>query len=206
MLSSPAEEEGRFSDEGPQHCVTLAAYELSKTTVTERQYARFEPDRKVRNKNLPVVNVSWWEAWLFCRWLGAELPTEAQWECGCRAGTTTAYWSGDGEEDLARVDWYSGNSKGRLHPVGEKPANRFGLHDMHGNVWEWCRDWFGSYDEHPVEGPEGERQLKGSGDRVNRGGSFGYDARSARSAYRDRLHPSSRFFCLGFRAAKGTTG
>ena len=101
-----------------------------------------------------------------------------------------------------RVGWYGENSEDRLHPVGEKPANPFGLHDMHGNVWEWCRDWFESYSKDPVGGPEGERRLRGSGDRVARGGSFSLDAGLARSALRNFAHPSGRNINLGFRAAR----
>ena len=203
-----------FADESPQHEVELAEFCLGMHPVTNDEYGRYleanpgtqEPkhwsDRKYNQSKQPVVGVSWEEANAYCKWAGLVLPTEAQWEYACRAGTTTAFWSGDGEEDLARVGWYHGNSEGRLHPVGEKPANPFGLHDMHGNVLEWCRDWFGSYEEDPARGPEGEREVKGSGVRVYRGGSFGDDAWNARSACRLNQHPSGRLHYLGFRAAR----
>ena len=162
-------------------------------------------DRQYNQSKQPVVGVSWDEAIAYCEWAGLVLPTEAQWEYACRARTTKAFWSGDQEEDLARVGWYDGNSEGRLHPVGEKPANPFGLHDMHGNVLEWCRDWFGSYEEDPARGPEGEREVKGSGDRVSRGGGFGGVAGLARSAFRRNLHPARLLRALGFRAARAPT-
>jgi len=127
------------------------------------------------------------------------LPREAEWEYACRAETTTRYWSGDKEEDLARVGWYSDNSSAKLHPVGEKPANPWGLHDMDGNVWEWCYDeWVGSYEgrEAGVEVDPAQPPPAGSpgARRVVRG-----DSRILRAAYRVRYHPADRHFFLGFR-------
>ena len=224
MGSSEAEQErwaagdefsrGLFAHENPRHEVELEEFFLGMHPVTNEEYARYleanpgttEPeywgDRKYNQSKQPVVGVSWEEAQAYCEWAGLVLPTEAQWEYACRAGRTTAFWSGGQEEDLAQVGWYVGNSEGRLHPVGKKPANSFGLHDVHGNVWEWCRDWFESYSKDPVGGPEGERRLRGSGDRVARGGSFSLDAGLARSALRNFAHPSGRNINLGFRAAR----
>jgi len=132
----------------------------------------------------------------FCRKIGARLPTEAEWEYACRAGTTTSYHSGDSESDLARSGWYTGNSGSQTHPVGQKTANAWGLHDMHGNVWEWCADWKGDYPSGAVTDPTGPSS--GSG-RVLRGGSWSYDALSCRSALRSNLHPAFRFYNVGFR-------
>jgi formylglycine-generating enzyme required for sulfatase activity len=156
------------------------------------------------------VNVSWEDARRYCEWLSersdlpVRLPTGAEWECACRAGSTTEYWSGDEEAHLAKVGWYDGNSDFSTHPVGEKPANHFGLFDMHGNVWEWCEDWWhDSYEGAPVDGSawvEGGTPL-----RVLRGGSWYYSAGICRSASRYGGHPSFRLDDLGFRPAMTVT-
>ena len=150
----------------------------------------------------PVVGVSWDEARAYCDWAGLRLPTEAQWEYACRAGTTTRYWSGNDEEDLERVGWYDGNSDGRLHAVGEKPANVFGLYDMHGNIFEWCLDPFIPYTTKPRAGDGLLMEPGGGAFSVFRGGSFDNEARRARSACRHGYAPSSRWNNLGFRPAQ----
>jgi formylglycine-generating enzyme required for sulfatase activity len=160
-----------------------------------------------------VVGVDWDDAVAFSTWAGGRLPTEAEWEYACRAGTRTRFWSGDGEEDLARVGWYGENSERRLHAVGEKPANPWGLHDMHGNVWEWCADWFGPYGAQPQTDPTGPergadlRLVNAEGGRVHgpariaRGASYLYDAGFARSAVRLPWHPTIRAVVMGVRLA-----
>ncbi|MBQ4142723.1 MAG: formylglycine-generating enzyme family protein, partial [Thermoguttaceae bacterium] len=118
------------------------------------------------------------------------LPTEAQWEYACRAGTTGAYAG-----DLGEMGWY-GSSGGGTHPVGQKKPNAWGLYDMHGNVWEWCQDWYGSYTTSPTSDPTGPN----SGSyRVFRGGSWYSGAQFCRSAYRDWSAPDFRYVNLGFR-------
>ncbi|MBK9648732.1 MAG: formylglycine-generating enzyme family protein, partial [Deltaproteobacteria bacterium] len=84
--------------------------------------------------------MSWFASVMFAEWVGARLPLEPEWEYACRAGTKTRFWSGDTDEDLARVGWIGQNSDGHPHPVAQKPKNAWGLHDVHGNVWEWCAD------------------------------------------------------------------
>ena len=212
LMGSPESEKGRFEREGPQHEVELDGFYLGRCPVTNEEYGRYlaenpgasEPaewgNRKLNQPQQPVVGVSWEDAKAYCDWAGLVLPTEAQWEYACRGGTRSRYWSGDSEEDLSRVGWYEGNSGGRLHAVGEKPPNAFGLHDMHGNVWEWCQDWYGSY-EMPVRGDSGLREALGGSYRVSRGGSFAIHARHARSAYRSNDHPGDRWDDLGFRPA-----
>ncbi len=168
-----------------------------------------EPEDWIRqlqdDLNEPVRGLDWCDAWAYCEWAGLSLPTEAQWEYACRAGTTTRYHSGDREGDLARVGWYRKNSGGRLHSVGELEPNDWGLYDMHGNVFEWCQDdWVGHYrgaDHQPGDG----LRIKpvGDGDRVIRGGGFDGDARDARSAFRLYGPPDSRYDDLGFRPAQG---
>ena len=196
-----------FDQEQPVHEVTVPAFELAATPVTAAQYSRFDPSRSAGSGVLPVVEVSWWEAWLFCRWIGARLPSESQWECACRGGTNTEYWSGDTEEDLARVGWYDKNSGIELHPVAQKEANPFGLFDMHGNVWEWCLDRGSpNYQESSAVHPDAYgRQRTPARSRVFRGGSFWNEARNARSAYRGIWHPEYRGHVLGFRPARVTT-
>jgi formylglycine-generating enzyme required for sulfatase activity len=219
LMGSPEGEEERFDFEGPQHEVRVPAFRLSRTPVTDAEYRRFEQDHPRRESGRrpkgskgseapaagqePVVDVSWWAAYAYCRWVGGELPSEAQWEYACRAGTTTRFWSGDGEEDLERVGWYGGNSKRRAQPVGTKPANAFGLCDVHGNVWEWCQDrWHGNYQGAPTDGSawvEG-----GSGSRALRGGSWFDSAGWCRSAARLRWHVGSRLGHVGFRPSSSS--
>ncbi len=199
-----------FERESPRHEVTLSPFFMAPTPVTNAQYARFleaipsaaKPehwaDRRYNQPEQPVVGVSRKEAQRFCGWAGVKLPTEAQWEYACRAGTDTRYWSGDKESDLERVGWFDKNSGGALQSVARKPANPFGLYDMHGNVWEWCADWYGSYSKVPQQDPAGPG---GGSGRVVRGGCFWGDADWCRSAYRSWWRPSDRGNVLGFRVA-----
>lgn len=184
--------------------VELTPFSMSRYPVTNSQYQRFLStnsrvplprhwfDPRLNGADQPVVGVSWFEAVMFCEWIGARLPTEYEWEVACRAGTRTEYWAGDGESALRHVGWYAGNAGGRLHSVGELPPNPFGLYDMHGNVWEWCDDWYA-----PEYGGSTLQQ-----ERVLRGGFWHVDANRARSAYRGRLPPGTRGFDLGFRVAR----
>ncbi|MBL8802668.1 MAG: SUMF1/EgtB/PvdO family nonheme iron enzyme [Planctomycetes bacterium] len=199
-----------FDRESPRHEVTISAFFLAPTPVTNSQYVRFlaathdavKPeywaDRRYNQPEQPVVGVSWEDAQRFCEWAGVRLPTEAQWEYACRAGTDTRYWSGDKESDLERVGWLTKNSGAALQSVGRKPANPFGLHDLHGNVWEWCADWYGKYSKNPQSDPAGP--ASGSS-RVVRGGGFEDGVGRCRSAFRNRRHPSDRWDDLGFRVA-----
>lgn len=178
-------------------------YALGVVPVTVGEYRRFDPaHRNPGGDRQPVTRVSWWRARLFAAWLGCRLPTEAEWEYGCRGGTQTRYWSGDSEADLDRVGWHAGNSGGRVHPVGEKPANAYGLRDVHGNVMEWVADWYGAYPA--SEGPpRADPTGPATGDaRVVRGGSFDYPAGFARAAERDWWWPGSRSLRIGFRLAR----
>jgi formylglycine-generating enzyme required for sulfatase activity len=153
----------------------------------------------------PVVCVSWNDAVAFCAWLSKKeakaygLPTEAQWEYACRAGSPTPFCFGEGVRELGQYAWYDGNSGSRTHPVGEKKANAWGLFDMHGNAWEWTADCYGKdyYATGPREDPPGPRV----GDvRVLRGGGWGYGATLCRSALRDGVFvTSSRSTMVGFR-------
>jgi formylglycine-generating enzyme required for sulfatase activity len=192
------------------HKVTLTrGFFLAKYPITNSQYARylesgdrqatvpkFWDDQRFNQPDQPVVGVSWNEAVAYCQWAGGRVPTEAEWECTCRAGSDGDFCFGDDLAQLGDYAWFSENSNGQLQPVGRKKPNAWGLHDMHGNVWEWCNDWFAEYQSGAVVDPKGPS--KGL-DRVLRGGSWFGLASSCRSAYRYGLDPSIRFGSLGFR-------
>lgn len=203
----------RVFRETPPHAVVFdKPFWLAEHPVTNRQYEYFlgETGRRrprhwgERGFDEPdqPVGVTWKEADAFCRWAGLRLPSEAEWEYACRAGTTHEYWAGDGEAALSEVGWWEGNSGKRLHAVAEKPASPWGLYDMHGNVWEWCEDDFsGNYSRsqhvHPRPYKKG-----GSLIRVRRGGSWRLSARYARSAFRGLLLPTFEGVDIGFRPAR----
>jgi formylglycine-generating enzyme required for sulfatase activity len=213
-MGSPDEEEGRYGDESPQHRVEVSSFYLSRYPVTNEEYGRYltakpetrKPEywgeRSLNQPQQPVVGVSWEEAKGYCDWAGLRLPSEAEWEYACRGGTETRYWSGNGEEDLERVGWYAKKKEKRLHAVGEKEPNPFGLYDMHGNVWEWVEDdWHDDYNGAPVDGRAWTDEPRAEY-RVYRGGSWRYGAGRCRSASRGVGHPGYRDYYLGFRPAR----
>lgn len=201
---------GGNNNERPVTQVTISqGFWLGQTEVTQAQWSAVMGSNSSTYKSAdrPVETVSWNEAMEFCRKLTAReraagrlpdgfaytLPTEAQWEYACRAGTT-----GDYASDLDAMAWYDSNSEGKTQPVGTKQANAWDLHDMHGNVWEWCADWYSNYPGGNVTDPKGA--ASGSG-RVSRGGSWFLEAGDCRSACRDFVEPGYRDFFLGFRLA-----
>lgn len=131
------------------------------------------------------------------------LPTEAEWEYACRAGTTTQYSFGESESWLGDYSWFAENSGGQTHPVGKKRANAWGLQDLNGNVWEWCADWYGWYEGATVTNPLGPSM--GSG-RVSRGGGWSDTIAYCRLADRSACIPSDRDDDLGFRLALSPSG
>jgi formylglycine-generating enzyme required for sulfatase activity len=160
-----------------------------------------------KGPQIPVVQVSWDEAVEFCRKLSSlpeeksagreyRLPTEAEWEYACRAGSTTEYSFSDGDSRLDEYAWFTKNSNKTTHPVGQKCPNGWGLYDMHGNVWEWCEDWHGDYRRGSVTDPVGPSLAS---DRVYRGGGWNSSARGCRSAFRRSYTPDNRYGYLGFR-------
>jgi formylglycine-generating enzyme required for sulfatase activity len=199
-----------YKREHPQHQVTISRpFYLQTTPVTHGQWQQVMGKNpayfKKCGKNCPVEDVSWNDAQEFIVKLNRmektdkyRLPTEAEWEYACRAGSTTRFYFGDAEAGLGKYAWYWNNSQKKTHPVGKKKPNAWGLYDMHGNVWEWCQDWFGGYPPGPVTDPEGPA----SGERrVLRGGSWVGFAWFARSAVRYYDFPDGGDL-IGFRVAR----
>jgi formylglycine-generating enzyme required for sulfatase activity len=223
-MGSPEDEEGRVDDEGPQHWVRLAPFSLARTPITQaqwRQVARWQPapgeppwERELdpepsffksdlpEAERRPVECVSWFDAQEFCRRLSQRtgrtytLPSEAQWEYACRAGTTTPYAFG------ATLSPPQANvSTSGTTAVGSFPTNAWGLHDMHGNVWEWCADhWHPNY---RGATDDGRPWIDSSADmlrpRLLRGGSWDDDPGDCRSAYRYPYQPGNADYYVGFR-------
>ena len=209
VMGSPGNEPGREPDgrEGPQHKVTISKpFYVGVTEVTQEQYAAImgkNPSTFKSAKN-PVEQVSWNDAVGFCKRLSAKirrpvrLPTEAEWEYACRGHTKTRFYFGEEDKQLGDYAWHKGNSGDKTHPVGQKKPNEAGLHDMYGNVWEWCLDWYdkGYYAKAKPVDPRGP---KSGSVRVRRGGSWHHAPRYCRSAGRYDHHPNRRFYHLGFR-------
>jgi formylglycine-generating enzyme required for sulfatase activity/predicted MPP superfamily phosphohydrolase len=219
-----------YDDEKPIHRVTFtSAFKVLGVPVTWAMYRLFDPSHDAARDDfggklppeaqdeVPVYNVSWFASMMFAEWVGARLPLEPEWEYACRAGTKTRFWSGNSDADLARVGWIDRNSGGHPHPVAQKPANEWKLHDVHGNVDEWCAD---AWDEKAYAArADGltvdPRQLKVTvgktgvpmsaesadrgASRVVRGGSWLNWPVFARSAFRLRGTPSFTRRLLGFR-------
>jgi formylglycine-generating enzyme required for sulfatase activity len=199
---------GGDRDEQPVHHVRISSgFLLGKYPVTNQEYQRFleaNPvieapkhwsDSQFSDPQQPVLGVSWVNIQVFCQWAGCRLPTEAEWEYACRAGSKGAYCFGDEESELERYAWYGGDGGEKPRAVGQKQPNAWGLYDVHGNVWEWCQDWYGRYAVKSITDPTGPE--KGQR-RVLRGGSWYSAAKSCRSAFRDSVGPLARGF-FGFR-------
>jgi formylglycine-generating enzyme required for sulfatase activity len=251
QMGSPLSEAERYDEETPRQ-VTVGSFYMGKYEVTQAEYEPVMGNNPSHFKgaNLPVENVSWYDAVEFCnrlslregltpvytitkdgsdpdnksagdtlRWLvrwnrnaeGYRLPTEAEWEYACRAGTATPFNTGSNiSADIANYDGnypYTNGSKGihrkKTLEAGSLPPNPWGLYEMHGNVWEWCWDWYGDYGAGARTDPGGA--VTGAY-RVARGGSWFSDAVSLRSAGRSYDIPSNRFNALGFRLARGPGG
>jgi formylglycine-generating enzyme required for sulfatase activity len=208
---SPATERGRDSGEGPQMQTTLSKpFWLGATEVTQKQWQAVMSDNpsQFKDDQNPVEKMSWQEAAEFCQKLTEReraagrlpdgyvyaLPTEAQWEFACRAGTTAEYAG-----TLADMAWYFKNTEGlTTKPVKQKEPNAWGLYDMHGNVWEWCADWYGKYSGGKVTDPKGPAE---GSIRVARGGGWGDNATDSRSAFRVAFKPGQRGNSIGLRVA-----
>ena len=156
-------------------------------------------------ENHPVIEVTWYGAKAFAEYYGLDLPTEAEWEYACRAGTETIYYSGNSESDLYRAGWYEGNADDWTHPIGQKEPNAWGLYDMLGNVFEWCNDWYDSayYSISPSSNPTGPETGTIC---VIRSGSWGIEAYHCRSASRTYYWPDNSSSSLGFRVIRRPGG
>ncbi len=210
-MGSPNSESGRHKEEGPVHKVTLDAFQMMTTEVTQAQWREIMGSNpsNFKGDNLPVERVSWNDVQEFVRKLGQRdtnwrysLPTEAQWEYACRAGSQSAYHFGNSASQLGQYAWYSGNASTKTHPVGQKQPNAWGLYDMHGNVWEWCSDWYGSYSSGSVSNPTGPQS---GSRRVGRGGSWDNRASLLRCAFRLNPAPSNTYRSLGLRLVRTAT-
>jgi formylglycine-generating enzyme required for sulfatase activity len=208
VMGSPDSEKGHKADEGPQHEVTISKpFYMGVTEVTQAQYEAImgtNPNKSKVPAN-PVDNVSWHEASDFCRKLSGKtgktirLPTEAEWEYACRAGTKTRFSFGDSDSALGDYAW-TGDKR---NPVGQKKPNAWGLYDMHGNVWQWCADWYGPYSSEALTNPQGATS---GNSRVLRGGAFiDGDTGYFRCACRYKGDPAGREYWghggFGFRCA-----
>jgi len=227
MMGSPEYDKDADADERPQHKVRITKpFYFGATEVTQEQYEKVmrknpswfsktdggaDKVKGIDASSFPVEMVSWDDAAEFCKRLSTKegqtyrLPTEAEWEYACRAGSTTRYCFGDDPKQLHEYAWFSDSRDGRPHPVGQKKPNRWGLYDMHGNVSEWCSDWYGQdyYAESPTDDPTGP--VAGP-TRVYRGGSWGSSASYCRAAYHNGDRPGARSPGLGFRVAAVPAG
>jgi formylglycine-generating enzyme required for sulfatase activity len=213
MMGSPKEEKERIDNE-TQHKVTLTnGFYMGVYTVTQQEWQSVmgnNPSRYKGEKNLPVETVSWDDCQGFIKKLREKdkkvyrLPSEAEWEFACRAGTTTPFHFGEAistdQANYNGIFTYGGGKKGvnreKTTPVGSFPANAWGLHDMHGNLFQWCEDWYGDYPPNDVVDPQGPE--KGQA-RVVRGGSLSSIPGDCRSASRVRLQLGFRFNYCGLR-------
>jgi formylglycine-generating enzyme required for sulfatase activity len=210
---------GGREDETP-HAVSVSSFYIDKHSVTQELYEKVMGSNPSKRKDAkcPIEGAQWVDAVRFCNrcsemdglspcynletWEcnfaadGYRLPTEAEWEYACRAGGATRYGFGDSDKELSKHGWFKTNSLGQSKPVGQKSPNRWGLHDMHGNVWQWCNDWYGEtyYKDSPKEDPRGPAS---GAKRVMRGGAWDCTADKCRASYRHKDNQANADACFG---------
>jgi formylglycine-generating enzyme required for sulfatase activity len=229
LMGSGANDVQAYESEKPQHAVTVSGFTVGRYPVTRRLYREVMEDcprnweNDTDDDSLPANYVSWFDAVAFCnvlserqglmpcyridgnnvRWDhdadGYRLPTEAEWEYAARAGTATRWFCGDEPTELRQYAWFAENSANRLHPVGEKAPNPWGLYDMAGNVYEWCWDWHGEYAPEAVTDPTG---VVSGRYRVLRGGAYWREAGLLRSAHRGGSEPGLPSNAIGVRVVR----
>jgi sulfatase modifying factor 1 len=229
-MGSAEEDEQAYSGEKPQHLVTVSSFAVGRYPVTSQLYRAIVQDAPRRaeadkdDRLLPITRVSWFDAVAFCNTLserqglmpcyriegqdvtwdrdanGYRLPTEAEWEYAARAGTTTPWFCGDEPTELGCYAWFDENSGNQVHPVGKKDSNPWGLHDMAGNVWEWCWDRFGDYSK--KEAVTDPRDPESGVLHVLRGGAYLVGAWVLRSAFRGKRRPEERHLDAGLRVVR----
>ena len=219
-----------YSDEQPVHNVTLTAFQMSETEITQGQYSAItgeNPSTFTGDDNLPVTNVGATDALKFCNMLseaagiepaydektgkcdftknGFRLSTEAEWEYACRAGTSTHFCTGNTESDLDRAGWYIGNSDGKTHPVAQKEPNAWGMYDMHGNVFEFCYDGYNdalNHSSYPAGSVMDPRGYDNFNYRMMRGGGWFSEPSSCRSFTRSKFWTGGANYYIGFRVVR----
>ena len=209
-MGSPDNEKDRSAIEGPQHRVTITPpFYMGMYEVTQAQWQAVMGSNpsSFKGGNLPVESVSWNDCQEFIKKLNTlgqgifRLPTEAEWEYACRAGTVTRFYWGDDNDysQIGQYAWYSSNSGSQTHEVGKKLPNAWGLFDMSGNVWEWCQDWYSDYTSDRQTDPQGPST---GSYKVFRGGSWGNDPGYCSSAHRNSNNPDYRGNSVGFRVVR----
>jgi len=230
LMGSPDSDDLAQDNEKPQHEVTVSPFRIAITPVTVELYRQVMLESFITTSEaearLPATSVTWlnaidfcnrlsertgyrpcyskWFGWWRCDWRadGYRLPTEAEWEYACRAGTTTRYSFGDDPADLDGHAWYKRNTY-TVQSVATKRANPWGLYDLHGNVWEWCWDWYGTYLPKPARNPRGPKRFFSIKRRVLRSVSFLHPPEDLRSAFRDGESPVHRkSLAGGFRCVR----
>jgi formylglycine-generating enzyme required for sulfatase activity/proteasome lid subunit RPN8/RPN11 len=210
LMGTPEPDLGHFYGESPRHAVELSAFDIMQVPVTNELYSWLDDryDVSTRDRRIPVVKISWYEACLFAMWMDCRLPTEAEWELSCGAHSV-GQWCCDDEAQLRHYAWYSENAGDMLQPVATREPNAFEIFDLHGNVWEWCQDVYDQdyYRRSPMKDPVNDHSRATPGSdrsihRVTRGGSMLSLAEMCRTRF--RFHERPHFFAsdLGFRLAR----
>lgn len=207
MMGALSDDNEAFVPELPRHSVSLSSFYMGEIVVTQELWETVmgsNPSYFTGYNQRPVEQVSWNDSQEFIRMLNSltgkyfRLPTEAEWEYAARGGNKSQGYKYCGSNNVGDVAWYDSNSNNQTHPVKQKQANELGIYDMSGNVWEWCSDWYGSYNSYSQTDPAGPSF---GSDRVCRGGSWNYDAFLCRSSDRCWVTPDFKHSGLGFRLA-----